>query len=288
VKRCLSCDERFDTVEWRCPRCGYAPEMRSGFPAFAGELAGAAIAYDASRFAALARVEDRHFWFTARNTLIAWALRNYFPRARSFLEVGCGTGNVLGALSAALPGLALEGGEAHASALALARPRAPAARLSQMDARNIPYVEEFDVVAAFDVIEHVEDDAAVLAQMFAACRRGGGILLTVPQHAWLWSHRDEFAGHRRRYARSTLLARLAAAGFVRPWTTSFMSLLLPLMVLARLAQRNAQGFDPDRELALTRSANRLLGAAMTIERFAIRCGVSFPAGGSLLAVAHKP
>ncbi len=288
MKRCLRCDGRFDTADWRCPACSHAPEMRSGFPAFTAEASEGAIAYDASRFAVLAQVQDRHFWFTARNALIVWALRRQFPAARRFLEIGCGSGNVLSALSAALPQLSLEGGEAHASALRLARERVPGARLSHMDARAIPYAEEFDVVGAFDVIEHVDEDALVLRQMFAASRPGGGIVITVPQHRWLWSHRDEFAGHRRRYARRELLGKIAAAGFTAAWATSFMSLLLPLMALSRLRQREAHSFDADSELRVGAGANRVLAAAMAVERWFIRCGASLPAGGSLLAVAHKP
>jgi len=241
------------------------------------------ISYDPSRFAALAAVEQEHFWFRARARLIVWALRKHFPRAQSLLEIGCGTGNVLAEIQKTGIGRAV-GSEALAEGLAYAARRAPGAELVQLDARRIPFREEFDVVAAFDVIEHVEEDDEVLAGMFAACRPGGGVLVTVPQHAWLWSRRDEFAGHRRRYARSELLRKLAAAGFERPWTTSFVALLLPLMALAR----RRRAFSPSGELEIGAAANRLLGAVMALERALIAAGVSFPAGGSLLAVAHKP
>jgi SAM-dependent methyltransferase len=156
-----------------------------------------------------------------------------------------------------------------------------------MDARRIPFREEFDVVGAFDVIEHIEEDEQVLAEMFAACRPGGGVLLTVPQHAWLWSYRDEFALHRRRYTRAGLLRKLAAAGFERPWASSFVTFLLPLMYLSRLRQKKAEGFDASGELQVGRAANGVLGGVMAIERGLIHAGVSLPWGGSLLAVAHK-
>jgi SAM-dependent methyltransferase len=288
VKRCLACEWRFDGQDWRCPGCGFAPESGLGFPAFAPELAAQDIGFDASRFEVLAGVECAHFWFGSRSRLIAWALRRHFPRARSLLEIGCGTGNVLAAIGKATAMPRLAGSEAHAAGLAYAVRRVPAAELLQMDARRIPFRDEFDVIGAFDVIEHIEEDEQVLREMFAACRAGGGVLVTVPQHPWLWSYRDEFARHRRRYARQELLRKIAAAGFARVWTTSFVTLLLPLMVLSRLRQRTAQGFDPSRELRAGRLANRLFGAAMALERGVIRAGLSLPAGGSLLAVAYKP
>jgi SAM-dependent methyltransferase len=204
------------------------------------------------------------------------------------LEIGCGTGNVLAAIAAGARPLRLVGAEAHAEGLAFAARRVPGAELMQMDARRIPYRDEFDVVGAFDVIEHVEEDEQVLAGMFAACRPGGGVLLTVPQHAWLWSYRDEFAGHRRRYERRGLARKLVAAGFQRPWTTSFVSLLLPLMAVSRLRQRRRQGFDASGELEVDRTLNRLLSVVMTLERKLIAVGLPLPVGGSLLAVAHKP
>jgi SAM-dependent methyltransferase len=153
----------------------------------------------------------------------------------------------------------------------------------QMDARRIPFREAFDVVGAFDVIEHIEEDDEVLRGMHAACRPGGGVMITVPQHAWLWSARDEIARHRRRYSRRELLAKLAAAGFRRPWATSFVSLLLPLMALSRQRRKVTSA-----ELEVGRAANAALGIVMGLERGLIRAGLPLPAGGSLLVAAHKP
>jgi hypothetical protein len=71
--------------------------------------------------------------------------------------------------------------------------------------------------------------------------------------------------------------------------TSFVSLLLPLMLVARLKQRPAnREFDPAAEFRLSALANYLLERTMNIERTMIRLGVAFPAGGSLLLVAKKP
>ncbi|MCP5477943.1 MAG: methyltransferase domain-containing protein [Rhodanobacteraceae bacterium] len=68
------------------------------------------------------------------------------------------------------------------------------------------------IACAFDVLEHVDDDTG-LREMHRILRPGGRLLLTVPAHRWLWSRRDELAGHQRRYSRSLLSKRVRDAGF---------------------------------------------------------------------------
>lgn len=287
MKHCLGCERSFESADWRCPACGFAPGDVLAFPAFSPGLASEEIGYDASRFEVMARVESEHFWFRSRARLVVWALRTHFPGAQSMLEIGCGTGYVLSSIAESVPSLRLVGAEAHASALGFARRRVARAELLQMDCRRIPYRDEFDVVGAFDVIEHIEHDNLVLREMYASCRSGGGVMLTVPQHPWLWSRRDEFARHRRRYERRELLRKIRDAGFERAWATSFVAWLLPLMALSRRQQRAPERFDASRELQLGRLTNRVFGAIMTLERGLIQAGLRLPAGGSLLAVAHK-
>ena len=109
-----------------------------------------------------------------------------------------------------------------------------------MDARRIPFECEFDVVGAFDVLEHLVEDESALAQMFNAARPGGGLLVTVPQQRYLWSASDEYAMHQRRYSRAELRAKVESAGFQIERITSFNSLLLPLMILSRMQQKRHQ------------------------------------------------
>ena len=118
--------------------------------------------------------------------------------------------------------------------------------------------------------------------------RGGGIILTVPQHAFLWSQQDEAACHVRRYSRGTLIEKVGRAGFNVEVATSFVSLLLPLMMWSRRRKRvPSDRFDPMAELKLGRIANTTLAGVMSVERSLIEWGARFPAGGSLLLVARK-
>jgi SAM-dependent methyltransferase len=239
-------------------------------------------------FPRLAAIEQAHFWFRVRNQLIQWALRNYFPDAKSFFEVGCGTGFVLAGIREKFPALQLVGSDIFTDGLAFAKARLPGVRLYQMDARAIPFEGEFDVVGAFDVLEHLVEDNTALAQMFNAARPGGGLLISVPQQRYLWSASDEHAMHQRRYSRAELRGKVESAGFRIERITSFNSLLFPLMLWSRMRQKRNQDLQRWRELEISPPLNKTLESILKLERLLIEKGVSFPVGGSLLLIGRRP
>lgn len=289
MRLCPGCGAALAAAGWDCGVCGYRAPMHAGFVALAPALAAQAEGFDPALFAELAALEARNFWFRARNRLIAWALHRHFPGFTDFLEVGCGTGYVLQGVAAAFPAARLTATEAQTEGLRFAAERVPRAAFLQMDARRMPFDREFDVTGAFDVIEHIDDDAAVLGEVHRATRPGGGVLLTVPQHPFLWSEYDVRAHHVRRYTAPELRQKLARAGFEVVRMTSFVSLLLPLMMLSRRARRKPSAdYDPLAELRISSLANAVLERVLDAERLLIRAGLDLPAGGSLLAVARRP
>jgi len=288
LRLCPACGAAQAATGWDCGACGYRAPLQQGFPALAPELAATAEGFDPAMFAELAALEARNFWFRARNRLIVWALRRYFPALRTFLEVGCGTGYVLQGVADALPQATLWASEAHVEGLHYAAARVPRATFLQMDARRMPFDREFDVIGAFDVIEHIAEDEAVLGELHRAVKPGGGVVLTVPQHPSLWSEFDVRAHHVRRYTRDDLAQKLARAGFGIVKMTSFVSVLLPLMMLSRRSRHTpAADYDPLAELRIGRLANAVLECMLDAERQLIRAGCSLPCGGSLLAVARR-
>lgn len=244
--------------------------------------------YDQSLFERLAAIEDDSFWFRSRNRLIV-ALTSQLSRSgEEFLEVGCGTGYVLRALAREC-GLRVTGSELFPEGLRYARVRVPEAELVELDAREMPYREDFDLAGAFDVLEHVDDDLGVLRGMHRALRPGGRLLLTVPQHPSLWSDADELAHHVRRYRRRELVGRVEEAGFEVLRTTSFVASLLPAMAAARWRQRlSRRPYDAAAELVPSGPVNRGLESLLGLECALIRRGVNLPAGGSLVLCARRP
>lgn len=288
MKRCPHCATAHDTVDWSCPSCGFSPSRVEGFPALAPDLAQGGAGFKPEAFAELAALEAGNFWFRARNRLVVWALRRHFPNMQRYLEIGCGTGYVLAGVAEAYPQARLTGSEVFSVSLPYAARRVERAELLQMDARHIPYENEFDVIGAFDVLEHIKEDEAVLSEMLRALHPGGLILVTVPQHPWLWSRQDEYACHVRRYRIGELREKVLRAGFRVRFETSFVSLLLPAMIGSRMVEgKGTAASDPMAELRLPPLLNHLFEAAMAAERLLIQWGMRFPVGGSLLLVAEK-
>jgi SAM-dependent methyltransferase len=293
MRRCLACNsqepvlasEAIWPANWKCSACGSAIVQSDGIPTFAPTLADTVSGFDPKVFDELASLEEGHFWFVSRNQVILGLIDKFFPTARRFLEIGCGTGFVLRALAAARNWERLAGSELHPAGLAYARKRLPDVELVQMDARDIPAVGAFDLTGAFDVIEHIAEDEAVLRGLRAATVTGGGTIIAVPQHPWLWSRADEIAHHERRYRRGELEGKLSRNGFEVLFSSSFTALLLPLMAASRL-RRDKRSDDDVYEFRLNPAVNRLFLETLRAEVRLTLAGVRWPAGGSRIVVAR--
>ena len=231
----------------------------------------------------LSDVESRHFWFRARRQLIVDMVRTHFPRATRAIDVGCGTGFVLDGLREAFAECRTVGCDQHAPSLAVARRRGVAAVRACAD--PLPFGACFDVALVLDVLEHIDDDVRALTSIGSVLRAGGGLVITVPQHRWLWSEVDVFSCHRRGYTRRMLERTVRTAGFRIERVTSIFTATLPLMLLSRLRQRKT--FDVNREFRIPAPLNAMLGAATEMEWKAVRAGLRLPVGGSLLMVARR-
>ena len=235
----------------------------------------------------LYRLQDQSFWYCSRNRLIAQLAKCYFHNARTVIEIGCGTGYVLLALRAALPSSRLLGSDVCARALNYAAKRvAPSVELLRWDPLSLPSKAQFDLICAFDVLEHVDDDESFLREMHRALRPNGGILMSVPQHRFLWSKSDLIKNHKRRYRSRELDDLCRRSGFEIVASTSFVTILFPLMLLQRLTRARRRAYDPISEHTLPGWCGRLFETALDAEVRAIGFGLSLPFGGSRFVVAR--
>ncbi len=154
--------------------------------------------------------EDEHWWFATRTWAIdKWLGQMRTPTALEILDVGCGAGNMVHHLSRYGH---VRGIEVDPRPVKIAQSRGYDVRQADA-AKGIPFEDAtFDLVTALDVIEHVEDDAAVLRQARRVLKPGGHLLVTTPAFRWLWSYNDELNAHKRRYTAGELGARLSKSG----------------------------------------------------------------------------
>lgn len=290
MKICLKCDTEVKPSEWACEKCGWTPDCRDGVVQFAPHISGAGEGYDPAWYAELASLEANNFWFVARNQLLKWLAKRHLPRTGNYLEVGCGTGFVLQMMSGTFPDWKVCATEAQPEGIEFAKERVSSnVTFFQMDACAIPFRQEFDVVGAFDVIEHIRDDVKAIGEIYVSLKPGGYFILSAPQHMFLWSKYDEAGCHFRRYSAKELENKLKEAGFVILESTSFNSLLLPLMLLSRYFKKTDKRGDLDvlDELRMSPSMNFALSSVLKLEFTLVRMGLRWPVGGSRVVVAKK-
>lgn len=237
-------------------------------------------------YAQLYALEDRHWWFRGRRAVI-WSLLGgvELPRNARLLDAGCGTGRNLVEYRALGHGW---GVDPSPHAVASCRERG-LLDVTEAGLEALPFDDQqFDLMLACDVLEHVERDTDALVELSRVAAPRGRLLITVPAYQWLWSYHDESHHHHRRYTLTRLRRLVMAAGWRVERATYFNSVLLPPIAVARsLTGRKAGApMRSDYDLA-PKLLNGILELPMLAEARAIARGVSFPAGVSIGMVCAR-
>jgi SAM-dependent methyltransferase len=236
----------------------------------------------------LFRVEQSHWWHTGRRRILAGFVedicRRVTDRRPRILDVGCGTGANLLMLSAYGDA---EGVDVSEDALAFCRERG-LDHVKQGAGEELPYEDgAFDLVTAFDVVEHMDDDLAGLKEMFRVLRPGGHALLFVPTFMFLWGVQDDVSNHRRRYRLPELRRVLEQAGFeIERSTYANITFFLPILFVRKLMRLTGLKIDTENNINVS-ALNGVFGALFGSESVILRY-MNLPFGVSGLCVAKKP
>jgi SAM-dependent methyltransferase len=234
----------------------------------------------------LFRVEQSHWWHIGRRRILAGFVeeicRLVTDRRPRILDVGCGTGANLLMLSKYGDA---EGVDVSEDALAFCRERG-LDKVKLGAGEELPYEDgTFDLVTAFDVVEHMDDDLAGLREMRRVLRPGGRVLLFVPAFMFLWGLQDDVSHHRRRYRMSGLRRVLEEAGFeIERTTYANITFFLPILLMRKLMRFTGIKAESENNInvsALNGILGRMLGAESLILKF-----MNLPFGVSGLCVAR--
>jgi SAM-dependent methyltransferase len=230
----------------------------------------------------MAELDQRHWWYCARRDVVAALIRRVVrpPANAAILEIGCGTGHNFPMLSqfGHVDALELDDQARSIAEKRLGRSimSAPLPELAGVPERH------YDLVGAFDVIEHIDDDRASIASIAERLKPGGKFVMTVPAHQWMWSAHDTVNHHKRRYSKRRLAQLIEGSPLKLDAVGYFNSLLFPVAIAERMASK-ALGKDGG-DLALPPAPlNAALKRTFAAERHLIG-RVPLPPGLSLFAV----
>ena len=229
-----------------------------------------------------------YWWYRARAELLRVALERYVGGPDRVLDVGSADGPSVAWLRqrpARFVSLDLD-------PRGLRAPEGVCGSVLQL-----PFADGvFDVVTAFDVVEHCEPERRVMAELHRVLAPGGRLLLSVPAYQWAWSDHDVENGHVRRYTRGRAVAAVEGAGLVVERATYAFTAVFPMFAVERLlrrARRRVSGGAPEGPAdvvgvpQVSAGAERLLlGLTRIDERLLVRRDL--PLGSSVFVAAVKP
>ena len=230
----------------------------------------------------MALLDERHWWYRARREVLAALIRRRArpPKGAAVLEVGCGTGHNLAMLAefGVVDALELDAGARAVAEKRLGRPVMSA----PLPALRGVAESHYDLIAAFDVIEHIADDRSALASIARRLKPGGMLVVSVPAHQWMWSAHDTVNHHHRRYSKRALRRLFESSPLKLEAIGYFNSVLFPLAVGQRLASKLSGKDSSDLSLP-PRPVNYALERGFAAERLLIG-RVPLPPGLSLFAI----
>ncbi|MDT0214671.1 class I SAM-dependent methyltransferase [Rothia sp. ARF10] len=224
-----------------------------------------------------------YWWYVARTDLLHAALHPFAEGRTTVLDIGSADGP-----SASW----LHDGTRHLASLDI-DPRGLGRNGVCGSALSLPFADgSFDMVSAFDVIEHCDPEADALAEVARVLQPGGTFLMAVPAYQWAWTDFDVANGHFRRYTKRRAVSALERAGFRVERATYGFTSVFPGFLAERLARRlkerkHTSAVDVVEVPQVPRPLHHALLAATKVDETLLRRRVDLPFGSSVFVAATK-
>ena len=241
-------------------------------------------------------LEREHWWFLVRRKILAERINTLLNRPRQIhsLNVGAATGTTSDMLMEFGEVMSIEYDE-ECCRFTQGFLQTP---IIQGSILELPFEDnQYDLVTAFDVIEHVEDHRKAVEELWRVCKPGGHIAITVPAFQFLWGPHDEINHHFRRYTHSQLLQLLEPLKGKVIYSTYYNSFLFFPIAAFRLLVKFLHTLSGKKEQPPARSdhevlgihgwINRLLSGIFHLDYYWLKAGLRFPAGVSIMIFFKK-
>lgn len=235
-------------------------------------------------------IEKHHWWWEGRREILRQELST--RKKIRLLDIGCGTGETMSFIKRYSKNIDVVGVDNSQVAVNFATKRGH--KVLRVDALKLPFPDEtFDAVLMLDVIEHIKDDHAFLAEATRVLKRGGKVIITAPALQFIWSKHDTGQGHQRRYTR-TMMKDLAASEGLKVTRLSYFNFFLsPAIITVRLLSRlpifsHLGEYDSDLNFKVAQKSliNSLLKTIFVFE-IKLMQYVNYPIGISVCAIFKK-
>lgn len=232
------------------------------------------------------RLEKEHWLFKVRRKIFLYFIEKYAKPGSKIFDFGCGSGYLVGGLQKM--GYDVCGIDFEEEAINYGF-SSGVKNLKIGTGNAIDYADaSFDMVTAFDVLEHIKDEKPSLGELFRVLKPGGKMIISVPAYQWLWGVQDEVSHHFRRYTINSLtfvINEFPQLKMVRK--TYYNILLFPAIALVRLLSR---WFDIKNRSSDFEIDNRALSACFyfifNLETYLLKF-INFPFGVSILVILEK-
>lgn len=234
-------------------------------------------------YLAMAQQEEKHWWYVGRRRILKSIIKSKIlvPSNATLLEVGCGTGGNLDMLSTFGKVDAIELNE---MARKIAQSRSNINVESGALPDNMPTVnKKYDLIAFFDVLEHIERDADSLKKLSELLSNDGRLIIAVPALPFLWSPHDEIHHHKRRYSKSGIIETVIKSGLRIEFISYYNFFLLPLAIIQRLFSRLKKSSDA---ASFSPILNSIFLSIFSVESHLIRL-MPLPIGLSICIICKK-